>query len=276
MSPVGALPIRLIHWNAAEAAKRAAFLTRTVRQERTAWYVDASLPATPDILRDLRKNPPAVLIIDLARLPLHGRDFAMSVRKTAATRSIPLVFVEGDPTKTDRVRAHFPDATFCTWQGVRPAVRAAIASQPAKPAVPATALAGYSSTPLPKKLGIKPGMRVALLDAPEDFEATLGVLPEAATLRTGLRGAPGLVVWFVRKESGLRERVEGITARVGQAHLWIAWRKRLALDRAEAAECPTERSVREAGLAAGFVDFKVCAIDATWSGLLFARRGSAG
>jgi hypothetical protein len=136
------------------------------------------------------------------------------------------------------------------------------------------AAAGYSGTPLPRKLGMKPGMNVALLGGPPDFASTLGALPEGVTLSRGLKGTPDLVIWFVRTREELGAGIGRAAAFAGPSHTWIAWRKRASLRRDDpaAAAAPDENTVRSAGLAAGLVDFKVCAIDAEWSGLLFSRR----
>jgi hypothetical protein len=138
--------------------------------------------------------------------------------------------------------------------------------------------AGYSGTPLPKKLGIKPGMTVALIGAPPGFAQVLGPLPDGAKLRAGARGKPGLVIWFVGSAPELGWEIRRISAVAAESPLWIAWRKKSAQKgpagpaAARRAAGPSERAVREAGLSAGLVDYKVCAIDAEWSGLLFARR----
>jgi hypothetical protein len=136
-----------------------------------------------------------------------------------------------------------------------------------RPAPPAKG-AGYSGTPLPKKLGIEPGTAVALVDAPDGFERTLGALPEGATLRRTGRGGADLVIWFVRSAKDLARGKARMAARVEDGGMWIAWPKMgspLASD-------VRENAVRDAALAEGLVDYKVCAIDATWSGLKFARR----
>jgi len=138
---------------------------------------------------------------------------------------------------------------------------------------------GYSGTPLPGKLGITPGMTAALIGAPPGFAQSLGELPGGAKLRAGARGHPGLVIWFVKSSPELGREIHRISGFAAGAPVWIAWRKKTALrapgvHRAPGTgfEGPSEREVREAGLAAGLVDYKVCAIDATWSGLLFAPR----
>ena len=89
--------IRLIHWNAAEAAERAA---RLANDEVRVDYA----PLEPSGLRALRAEPPDAVVIDLSRLPSYGRDLGAALRQTKATREIPLLFVDGDPAKVARVR----------------------------------------------------------------------------------------------------------------------------------------------------------------------------
>ena len=90
--------IRLIHWNAGEAAERAGRL-------RTAGFeVNHELPGGASFLKDLGLDPPAAIAIDLSRLPSQGRDLALMIRKRKDTRGIPLVFVGGEPEKVERVR----------------------------------------------------------------------------------------------------------------------------------------------------------------------------
>ena len=134
---------------------------------------------------------------------------------------------------------------------------------------------------LPKKLGIKAGMTVALVGAPAGFADTLGALPEGAKLRLGARGKPGLVIWFVNSAAELGWEIRRISSFAAGVPLWIAWRKKTPraagtsrVSRAPGSGFagPSENEVRDAGLAAGRVDYKVCAMDAAWSGLLFAAR----
>lgn len=226
------------------------------------------LPLGGGGLRALRQDTPAATVIDLSRLPSQGRDVALVLRQQKSTRHIPLIFVDGDPEKVSRVKALLPDAAYTTWAGIGDMLNRAIASPPSDPVVPRSALAGYSGTPLPRKLGIKTGSTVALVGAPPGFAATLGVLPEGATLRAGARGRPDLTIWFVRSRKDLTRDIRRMPKLAAGGGLWIAWPKRASTLAADV----SETDVREAGLASGLVDYKICAIDATWSGLKFTLR----
>jgi hypothetical protein len=124
-------------------------------------------------------------------------------------------------------------------------------------------MAGYSATPLEQKLGLRPGLRVAVLGAPADF-----ALAGARPLR---RLAPGLdlILCFVRTEADLRRRLPRLEAALLPAgSLWIAWPKRTSGIAGDLGE----NRLRELILPDGLVDNKVCAIDETWSGLRFVVR----
>jgi hypothetical protein len=127
--------------------------------------------------------------------------------------------------------------------------------------------AGYSGTPLPKKLGIKPGTTVLLVGAPRGWEPTLGELPEDVHVKRGSIAKADMILWFASSTKDLRAGVKK-AAPAFTGGLWIAWPKKAS----GVATDLTEDVVRSTAIAAGLVDFKVCAIDATWSGLRFARR----
>lgn len=131
-------------------------------------------------------------------------------------------------------------------------------------------MAGYSKTPLPQKLGIKGGMTVALVDAPEGFVASLGDLPDDVSFAKSAR-KPGLVLWFVRDRAAHRGKLATIVKLAEHAHVWTIWPK---LSSPLASDI-SETYVRNAGLKAGLVDYKVCAVDEDWSGLKFAKRKSS-
>ena len=123
--------------------------------------------------------------------------------------------------------------------------------------------AGYSGTPLPKKLGIQPDSRVALLGAPKGF-ALAGV-----TATTRLAGTLDVIVAFVTTRELLAKRIAAARPHMAPAcGLWIAFPKRASGVATEV----TEHVARELALPTGLVDNKVCAIDETWTGLRFAIR----
>ncbi len=130
-------------------------------------------------------------------------------------------------------------------------------------------MAGYSGTPLPKKLGVKESHRIALVNAPENFSETLGQLPGGVEIVKQLGAPLDLIVCFVKSEKKLIVQFEKLAAKLAPAGmLWIAWPKK-------ASGVPTdvtETVVRRIGLEAGLVDNKVCAIDEIWSGLRFVIR----
>ena len=129
--------------------------------------------------------------------------------------------------------------------------------------------AGYSGTPLPAKLGIKPGHRLAFVHAPDGFAATLGALPEGVLMADDHAGPLDLAVFFATAADALPAAFRAIGPRVHPAGtLWIAWPKKAA----KVATDVTEDVVRATGLREGMVDVKVCAIDAVWSGLKFVYR----
>ena len=256
--------VLLIHWNAEEAQPR-------LRELRAAGF--EARHAAPDGqagVRQLRANLPGVFLIDLTRNPSNGAGVATLLRGYSGTRGIPLVFAGGEAGKVDRVRALFPDAVYCSWKNIAKSIPRALNIASEKPAAP-TMMAGYSGTPLPKKLGIKEGSTVWLAGAPADFEKSLEPLPAGACVRRRPAEAHRVLL-FVKSVADLDRRFD-VTARSVSAKgggLWIVWPKRASGVRTDI----TETHVRNYGLERGWVDYKICAVDQTWSGLLFARRKS--
>jgi hypothetical protein len=133
----------------------------------------------------------------------------------------------------------------------------------------ATQSSGYSGTPLPKKLGIREGSRVAVVSAPDGFAHVLGPLPAGVDLRTDARGRCDVVVFFVTRRAELARRFPSfVRALQTDGGLWVSWPKKTS---GVATDLGFD-AVQAVGLHAGLVDNKVCAIDGTWSGLRFVRR----
>jgi hypothetical protein len=133
-------------------------------------------------------------------------------------------------------------------------------------------VAGYSGTPLSQKLGIKPGHWVALVNAPDDFAATLGELPDGVQLARRMpspRRPPEVVVWFVSEVAELVKRLPVLRSGMAPASsLWVCWPKKASGVQTDM----TEEAIRYVALPTGLVDNKVCAVDATWSGLRLVIR----
>lgn len=130
--------------------------------------------------------------------------------------------------------------------------------------------AGYSGTPLPKKLGIKPGAKVLLVEAPEGFEGELGPLEEGATLRRKATGGPfDVILLFVERYADLKRRLPGLARNlVPNGGLWVGYPKKSS---GVATDLVFDTVQRE-GLDLGLVDNKICAIDEVWTGLRFVIR----
>ncbi|UCD37647.1 MAG: DUF3052 family protein [Fidelibacterota bacterium] len=253
--------VRLIHWNPAEARKWAQSLWMM------GYRVDCEAMDQAS-LRAIKDDPPDVVVIDLSRLPAQGRDLGLTLRKAKATRQVPLVFVDGEPGKVDRIKELLPDATYTMWDHIYDSLNKAIATKPAEPVVPKSVFEAYAGTPLQKKLGIKSNAVVALVNAPEGFEAALGDLPEGAKVQRGAHGSCDLVIWFTSSSQELDSRIEKLGSVAGRDGLWVVWPKKASGIESDLSQAV----VRKAGLAAGLVDYKICAIDDTWSGLRFTRR----
>jgi hypothetical protein len=127
--------------------------------------------------------------------------------------------------------------------------------------------AGYSGTPPAKKLGIKEGVALALVGAPEGW--AIPGLPPGVTVRSSLRGRFDVAVVFVRSAAELRRRVGTLAgATADDASVWIAWPRKAGGHDSDV----TENLLRDLILPTGLVDVKVAAIDEDWSGLKFVRR----
>ncbi len=129
--------------------------------------------------------------------------------------------------------------------------------------------AGYSGTPLIKKLGIKPGYKIIILNAPDNYAATLGPLPDDVTQPNTLDALLDFIHFFSKDRAELEAEFPNLKAALAyDGMLWISWPKK-------ASKVPTdlnENIIRDIGLRNGLVDVKVAAIDTVWSGLKFVYR----
>jgi hypothetical protein len=130
-------------------------------------------------------------------------------------------------------------------------------------------VAGYSPRSLPDKLGIKPGARLVLLNAPQDFDGVLAPLPAGVKTSRRMSGGADLVVAFFVRRADLARTWSRVTTAAGPtAAVWVAWPKRASGVSTDL----SDGAIREVVLPTGWVDTKVCAIDDTWSGLKCVLR----
>jgi hypothetical protein len=199
----------------------------------------------------VRANPPDVFVIDLSVRPKTAKGIGEALAQYAATREVPQAFMEDDKS----------------WKQITKAIDTA--KLPTPP--PKGTIAGYSGSPLPKKMGIKPGSKVIAIGAPDTFEETRGALPENAEFVRA--GRADLIILFTTTQADLEVRFRKAMGHVDQrTRIAMAWPKKTSGVPSDL----NENHIRDFGLGMGWVDFKVFAIDKTWSGLLFAPKKNAG
>ena len=253
--------VHLVSWDPVDAR---AHLRALDRLGHTATWLDGTT-GTP-LMRALRASDADLFLIDLGRRPSHGREVAMGLRSSPATRRRPLVFAGGDDAATARMRGLLPDATYTTWGRLKTALPKALKAAPAAPVVPPDRL--FSGRTLAQKLGIAADERVAVVGAPPGFAELLGPLPGGARLTARADTACDRLIWFVRSAPELRTALGRIAALVTTQVAWLAWPKATSGVKSGV----NGNDVRTAGPVVGLVDFKICSIDPTWSGLAFKRR----
>jgi len=181
---------------------------------------------------------------------------------------VPLVLLEGATPRVEAIKKLLPDAVYCRWSEAPQALATALAAPPRDPALPGT-MAPFAGTPLRRKLGIEANTTLALLGAPDRFEERLGDLPSTVRIKRRAVGQADLALLFVPRRRHLEKRLPLVDAMLPQSGgLWVAWPKRGS----EISSDLSPALIREVLEASGWVDYKVTAIDATWSGLKFARR----
>lgn len=231
------------------------------RQElrRRGYIVSYAPKCDLKLLRSYRENPPDVFILDLSRRPAHSREVAIVLRQSPKTRHIPIIFCDGQRDKVEEIRAVLPDAIFCGRRGLTEAVDGAY--PPAQPVRPTGIMNRYGSRTVAEKLGIRPGVAVALIDPPRKVENVLGNVEY-------VEAGGAVTLCFAHSPDGLRAGLNYLRGISGKSKCWILWRKKSAASN----DGITEPLVRETGILLGLVDYKICSFDAIWSAMLFARR----
>lgn len=252
--------IRLIHWNGPEGRER------KLRLAALGHHAEFDELEGLAMMRALRGDPPEAFLIDLSRLPSHGRDVALAVRMYKATRHVPIVFVDGDPGKVAKLKTILPDATYTSWGRLRRALPRAIARPVTAPIVPPSHI--YSGKPTVEKLGVQVDMRVSVLGAPKGIAELLAPLPKGASLSAKASAGSDLFLVFIRSRRELATQLAALARDVSRQTTWFIWPKKASGVKSDV----DGNVIRGAGLASGWVDFKICSLDETWSGLAFKRR----
>ncbi len=253
--------VRIIHWKPAEAGP----LVEACRAcGYEVEYDDVPFPA---LAKTIRHNQPDALVIDLTRLPSHGREAAMAIRRTKYSRHIPIIFVDGEAEKVEKVRQQLPDATFTTRKQLCSRIKAACANPVREPIAPPSVLERYGARTKAQKLGVKPGSTVAVIDPPRDYEAVLGDLGEGVELAENPDAVHPVTLWFVRDPEAFLAALRRMRAIADKTRLWLV--------RPKGPKSQLNESfLRTAANEVGLVDYKICAINEHWTGMVFARRKS--
>jgi len=253
--------VRLFHWRAEEAQPLLAAL-------RAGGYtVEYPGDKANGSWRSLRENPPRAAIIDLTRLPSHGRYVAAAIRATKSMRHVPIVFVDGDLEKVERIRKDLPDAVYTSRSRLVSVLRRV---KPLADPVTAPQMMNRTDRTTAEKLGVKAGARVALIDPPADYARVLGKLPKDASLEEEPGEVLPLTLWFVRDPDQYLSGLSQMRNRALTSRIWIIYPK--GAPRGRNASGLTQSLIREAALSVGLVDYKVCSVNEVWTGLLFTRK----
>ncbi len=254
----------LIHCKKSEAAAHLHTLTDA------GYQVECEERFRPGLMKEWRRSSPEAFVIDLSRLPSHGREIAIAIRNSAALRTIPIVFCAGDPDKVSALRELLPDAVYCELPKLAFAVKKALVAPPTQPVKPPAMMDRYKSRSAAEKLGLKKGNSVALIHAPRDVERIIGLVPEDVNLietETGLASAQ-LHLCFVHRPEELFTVLSNLRDIARQSKLWILWRKG---GNAVAGEV-TEKLARQHALDLGLVDYKICSVNDVWTAMLFTLK----
>jgi hypothetical protein len=241
----------VVHYEVAEAAALAE------RLRRDGFAAEPYRHAGTRGFRELRASPPDAILIDLTRMPSYGRAMGGVLRETKSTRAIPIVFLEGDPEKTARVRELLPDAIFASYLRLGAALKRAVRNAPAEPVVPER-----RAVPAAQKLRIPEGATVGLLGAPEGFEKALG------GARVTRSGEGDIVLLFARTAATIGRELPKLAKIVPGRRLWVLWPKRAS----RATSDLSLPRIHEACEPLGLVAYKTCSVDETWSAAAVSRR----
>ncbi len=251
--------VRLFHWKAKEAGPLIAKL------HALGYEVVHNAETQSPSVREIKESGVVAVVIDLSRMPSHGKYVGAWLRGSKSTRHIPLVFVGGEAEKVDAIKKHMPDAVYASAAGVGAALKKAIRNPPADPVVPRQMMETAPGRTAAQKMGIREGNVVGLIDPPADYLKVIGELPKGVVMEEDSRQACPITVWFVHDPGEYEAALPSRRALAARSRLWIVWQKgrRDGLN---------GNFVRERALAMGLVDYKICSLDGVWSGMVFTVK----
>ncbi len=250
--------LRLYHWK----PEKASLLLGELQPD---FHVDYDPKWQGSQMTLLSSKPVDAIVIDLSVRPSHGREIATAIRVRKSTRHLPIIFVEGDPVKTDAVRKLLPDAVFTNARKLPASVSKALAHPPAAPVVPVAMMDRGAARTNAQKLGIHEGQRVALYDPPPDYPKIFGDLPDGASLEENPDEILPLTLWFVREESDYLRLLPQRRRLASRGKLWIAFPK-------GGKAGITQFTVRDTARELGLIDYKIGSLDSYWTAMALAGR----
>ncbi len=263
--------VRLFHWRPSEAV----VLLDALRDAGygVIYHERSQAPS----MREIRESGTFAIVIDLSRLPSHGRNMGAWLRGSKSARHIPLIFAGGDPVKIAAIRKDLPDAIYASHARLVETLRRVASGKieaPKDPVVPKPMMTANPQRTTAQKLGIRAGIALRLIDPPGHYERVIGDLPGGVALidvaviddsADDRMDASAITLWFVLDAGDLERGLSERRKLAAKSRLWIIWKKGRG-------DGLNGNFVREAALKVGLVDYKICSLDPTWSGMLFAVK----
>lgn len=250
----------LLHWKSQEIDELAAWLTGV--------QVTPYAPVTGEGMKGLSTYAvPDALVVCLDRMPSHGNAVAWHYRSRKATRHVPIVFVGGEAAKVAKVRESMPDAVFCEWKNASQAVLKAIANPPVAGMVAPKAMMP-SNRHMAAKLGLKAGMRLALIGAPAALERLVPGLDVEVEVVEAPDARTDATFWFVRVAGEVEDGFRWIGPQLGpKPRLWVFYRK--------GGKGVTWTGLSEAAAVYGLAQYKVLSLNDEWTGVAFGTAAKS-
>jgi hypothetical protein len=255
--------VRLFHWRAKEAGPLIAKL------HSAGYEVVHNAETQSPSVREIKESGTVAVVIDLSRMPSHGKYVGAWLRVSKSTRHIPLVFVGGEADKVAAIKKQMPDAVYASVAGIGGALKKAVKNPPREPIVPRQMMESAPGRTAAQKMGIREGNVVGLIDAPPDYLRVIGELPKGVVMEEDSRQACPITIWFVHDPGEYEAALPARRSLAARSRLWIVWQKgrRDGLN---------GNFVRERALAMGLVDYKICSLDGVWSGMVFTVKKARG